>query len=72
MKCVADQADRASFLPLAEAEIMPVAAVDRADAGSPDLGRIILEAAELADVDANSDGKISFEELLQHDLEPGF
>lgn len=46
--------------------------VDRAAARATTLGLAKLAPAGVADVDTNGDGKISFVELLRHDLKSDF
>lgn len=67
----AETQDRAGFLPL-EAGSPSVGETDRQTPERPGLVPIALPAANLADIDTNRDGRISFAELVRHDLEKDF
>lgn len=69
---VAETAERAIFAPLNTKPATAADIVNRAKLKATVFDSVSLADASVTDVDADGDGKISFEELLRHDLKPGF
>lgn len=69
---VAETAERATFAPVTTKSAVANDAVNRAKLKAAAFDRVSLSEATVAEVDADGDGKISFEELLRHDMKPGF
>lgn len=69
---VAETAERASYAPVPTKSAIASDAVNRAKLKAAVFDGVSLSEATVAEVDADGDGKISFEELLRHDLKPGF
>ncbi len=68
---VAEPSDRAVIRPTADVKA-PADPVRRADPKAVSMGLVTLAPAEVAQVDKNRDGKISFAELLLHDMKFDF
>ncbi len=66
---LSDTADRSVFSPASETVAEPV---KRAVTGKLTMGTASLAPADVNHVDMNKDGKISFAELLAHDLKLDF
>lgn len=69
---IAESSERSVFEPLSATSHLDAAGVDRADSGQVAVAAARLRPAGVQDVDRNGDGEIGFEELLAHDLNPGF
>ncbi len=67
---LADPSKTIVFQPLAQDPVTET--VRRAAPDAVEIGRTALPPANVADVDVNGDGKISFAELLLHDVAPDF
>jgi len=66
---LSETTDRAGFLPASETMADPV---KRATSETASLVAVPLPPASIGQVDTNKDGKISFAELLTHDMTLGF
>ena len=68
---LAETPDRTVIRPPADVKA-PADPVRRADPEAMSMGLVALAPAEVAQVDKNRDGKISFAELLLHDMKFDF
>lgn len=69
---LAETSDRAGFMPATAQAEEPREPVRRATVQPATLGQAQLAPAGLADVDTNGDGRVSFDELLRHDVNTDF
>ena len=65
---LADQPDRAAFVPVVEQSEAKANHVRRATQSKTGFRKVQLTRAEPAQVDLNKDGKVSFKELLAYDF----